>query len=204
MWASMWPGVARGGATGRLQSPTACMCRRGSPPTWRDLFATYLGADWLERHDDPALWDAVLTIPDDALWKVRQELRRYLFAFVRERARDRWTVERVGTPRIVAAGTLLDPETPDHRLRPTLRRLQAVGADLPRSRTARAHPQRRRDARCRSSSPARRIRPTISASTICSTSTGARSIRCSAAASPSSTTTTCTSRTSSSRAATSG
>ena len=42
---------------------------------------------------------------------MRQALRRYLFAFVRERARQRWTVERVGTPRVVAAGTLLEPET---------------------------------------------------------------------------------------------
>ena len=75
------------------------------------LFETHLGADWLERHDDPALWEAILTIPDDALWSVRQGLRRYLFAFVRERARDRWTVEHVGTPRVVAAGTLLDPDS---------------------------------------------------------------------------------------------
>jgi starch phosphorylase len=29
--------------------------------------------------------------------------------FVRERARQRWAIERVATPRIVAAGTLLDP-----------------------------------------------------------------------------------------------
>jgi glycogen phosphorylase len=71
----------------------------------------YLGADWLERHDDPALWDGVLAIPDDQLWAVRQGLRRYLFTFVRERARHRWTVERVGSPRVVAAGTLLEPET---------------------------------------------------------------------------------------------
>jgi starch phosphorylase len=42
---------------------------------------------------------------------VRQALRRYLFSFVRERARQRWTVERVSTPRVVAAGTLLEPET---------------------------------------------------------------------------------------------
>jgi len=45
------------------------------------------------------------------LWDVRQSLRRYLFTFVRERARQRWTVERVGTPRVVAAGTLLEPES---------------------------------------------------------------------------------------------
>ena len=49
----------------------------------------------------------MLAIPDEELWAVRQGLRRYLFTFIRERARHRWTVERVGTPRVVAAGTLL-------------------------------------------------------------------------------------------------
>jgi starch phosphorylase len=75
-----------------------------------DLFSRYLGSDWLERHDDPATWQAILQIPDAELWAVRQSLRRYLYTFVLERARQRWTVERVGTPRIVAAGTLLSPE----------------------------------------------------------------------------------------------
>jgi len=56
------------------------------------------------------MWDAILDIPDDELWSVRQGLRRYLFTFVRERARQRWTLEHVGTPRVVAAGTLLEPD----------------------------------------------------------------------------------------------
>jgi len=67
------------------------------------------GGPWRERQDDPALWDAVLGIPDEELWAVRQSLRGHLFRFVRERARTRWIDEHVGTPRIVAAGTLLDP-----------------------------------------------------------------------------------------------
>jgi starch phosphorylase len=41
---------------------------------------------------------------------VREGLRRYLFTFIRERARQRWTVERVSAPRVVAAGTLLDTD----------------------------------------------------------------------------------------------
>jgi len=53
----------------------------------------------------------VLAIPDDELWAVRESLRKYLFTFVRERARQRWMVEHVGTPRVVTAGTLLDPGT---------------------------------------------------------------------------------------------
>ena len=41
---------------------------------------------------------------------MRQSLQRYLFTFIRERARQRWTEEHVGIPRVVAAGTLLDPD----------------------------------------------------------------------------------------------
>jgi starch phosphorylase len=75
-----------------------------------DLFAKYLGAHWMEEQDDPAFWDGVLAIPDEDLWAVRQGLRRYLFTFVRERARVRWTIERVAPLRVVAAGTLLESD----------------------------------------------------------------------------------------------
>src|SRR5439155_5162342 len=67
-------------------------------------------ADWIQRHDEPALWEGIASIPDAELWAMRQALRQYLFAFVRERARQRWAIEHVGTPRIVAAGTLLSPD----------------------------------------------------------------------------------------------
>jgi starch phosphorylase len=43
------------------------------------------------------------------LWAARQALRHYLFAFIRERARSRWKEEHVSAARVVAAGTLLDP-----------------------------------------------------------------------------------------------
>src|SRR5262249_14393210 len=84
-------------------------------PTWISsdlaaLLSRYLGPGWVDEHDDPALWDRVLAIPDAELWAVRQSLRRFLFTFVRERARQRWTEEDVGIPRVVAAGTLLEPD----------------------------------------------------------------------------------------------
>jgi starch phosphorylase len=44
------------------------------------------------------------------LWAIRRALKRYLFTFMRERARQRWTEERVGAPRVVAAGALLEPD----------------------------------------------------------------------------------------------
>jgi starch phosphorylase len=109
MWGAMWPGLPES------ERPVRSITNGVHVPTWiagelADLFSRHFGADWLERHDDPGLWNAVLAIPDRELWAVRQSLKRYLFAFVRERARQRWSEERVGTPRIVAAGTLLDPD----------------------------------------------------------------------------------------------
>ena len=109
MFAPMWPDVPE------ASRPVTSVTNGVHVPTWisselSTLFTTYLGQDWLERHDDPSLWDNVLTIPDDELWRVRASLRRYLFNFVRERARQRWIEEHVGIPRVVAAGTLLDSD----------------------------------------------------------------------------------------------
>jgi starch phosphorylase len=109
MFAPMWPNLPE------AERPVSSVTNGVHVPTWiaaelADLFTTYLGAGWLDRHDDPALWEGVLRIPDEELWKVRQSLRRYLFTFVRERARQRWMEEHVGIPRVVAAGTLLEPD----------------------------------------------------------------------------------------------
>ena len=109
MFEPMWPDLPED------ERPVTSITNGVHVPTWIagelvELFAKYLGADWLERHDDPALWEGVLAIPDAELWAVRQSLRRHLFTFVRERARQRWTEEHVGIPRVVAAGTLLEPD----------------------------------------------------------------------------------------------
>jgi starch phosphorylase len=108
MWAGVWPGAPES------EHPVFWVTNGVHLPTWiaHDLAAlltSHLGAGWTDLHDDPALWDAILEIPDRELWTVRQALRQYLFTFVRERARQRWTEEHVSTPRVVAAGTLLDP-----------------------------------------------------------------------------------------------
>ena len=109
MWAPMWPGVPE------RDRPVEALTNGVHVGTWlsadvADLYAQHLGSNWSERLDDPELWNAVLGIPDEDLWAVRQALRRYLFAFIRERMRQRWTVERVSTPRVVAGGTLLSPD----------------------------------------------------------------------------------------------
>jgi glycogen phosphorylase len=108
MWGPIWPEVPES------QRPVRAITNGVHVPTWLSsemsaLFDRHLPADWRENHDDPAIWEAVLAIPDEELWAARRALRDYLFAFIRERARQRWKEEHVSAARVVAAGTLLDP-----------------------------------------------------------------------------------------------
>ncbi|HEX5476123.1 MAG TPA: alpha-glucan family phosphorylase [Vicinamibacterales bacterium] len=108
MWGPIWPGLPE------EQRPVRALTNGIHVPTWlsnelASLFDQYLDADWRERYDDPAVWQRVTAIPDEALWNARKALREYLFTFIRERARQRWRDERVGVARVVAAGTLLEP-----------------------------------------------------------------------------------------------
>ena len=63
---AMW---RRSGRTAAEQSGRSTSVTNGvHVPTWiaadlADLFAAHLGPDWLERQDDPALWDGVLDDP---------------------------------------------------------------------------------------------------------------------------------------------
>jgi starch phosphorylase len=107
MWQSVWPGQSVN------ELPITSVTNGVHVPTWMSaeiaaLFEKHLGSDWLEFHDDPAFCDRVLQIPDEELWQARQSLRNFLFTFIRERARYRWTTRDSGAARIVAAGTMLD------------------------------------------------------------------------------------------------
>lgn len=109
MWAPMWPGVAE------PDMPVRSITNGVHLDTWvaaevAALFDEFLGSDWRDRQDDPALWDRILDIPDERLWEVRQSLRGHLFAFVLERARRSWRLDNVSPAQVVAAGTLLDRE----------------------------------------------------------------------------------------------
>jgi starch phosphorylase len=110
MWRSIWPGAATA-----EDVPVGSVTNGVHVSTWLSseiwsLFERHLGSDWLDRHDDPAVIDRVLDIPDEELWAARQALRTFLFNFLRGRARDRWSIG-VAASRVVAAGTMFDNAT---------------------------------------------------------------------------------------------
>ena len=85
-------------------------------PTWaaplaRDLFNRHLGVGWEARLEDPELTVRLDAIPDDELWEMRNQLRRYLVAAVRARARESRTRNGEDPDFIAAADRLLDPDT---------------------------------------------------------------------------------------------
>ena len=110
MWAPIWPEIDTTGDRAPVRTVTnGVHLTSWVAPELGHLFDQYLGDDWQSRQDEPAVWDRIFDIPDQELWAARQALRTYLFAFIRERARERWTEERVSTGRVVAGGTLLNP-----------------------------------------------------------------------------------------------
>ncbi len=75
----------------------------------RNLLNEYLGANWMERLDDPDLWSKVDDIPDAVLWAVRLHLKRKLAFYMRERVRDRWTEGGYHPVQVVSSGVLVNP-----------------------------------------------------------------------------------------------
>jgi len=108
MWQNMWPDHED-------SIPITHVTNGVHAPTWIaselvQLFDRYLGPEWVDRHDDVAFWNRILEIPDEEFWKVHLRLKRKLLTFVRERARSRWSEDRVDPRQVIAMGTLLDPD----------------------------------------------------------------------------------------------
>jgi starch phosphorylase len=85
-------------------------------PTWIEpkielLYNKYLGANWIEDHDDPVLWRSIDDIPDNELWQTHYWLKMKLINVIREQVRRRWIENRMDPINVVTGGTLLDPLT---------------------------------------------------------------------------------------------
>ena len=109
MWQPVWPDRPV------EEVPISAITNGAHVPSWisttlKDLFAEYLGQDWEQRHDDPALWEQLDGIPDEVLWAAHQHLKGKLLAFVDTRTRQRWQSGEMAASQVLASGTLLDPE----------------------------------------------------------------------------------------------
>lgn len=119
-------------------------------PTWigqemDGLYQKYLGSDWREHCDDPALWKKIDEVPDEALWEVRQFLKRKLLIFLRQRARIGWMDGTMEPIQVLASGALLEPQTLTlgfARRFATYKRATLLFSDLDRLKTILLNPWR--------------------------------------------------------------
>jgi starch phosphorylase len=75
----------------------------------RVLLDQYIDKDWMDRLDDPELWNNIDKVPDEALWNVRLHQKRKLSSYLRERVRDRWTRGGFHPVQVVSSGVLINP-----------------------------------------------------------------------------------------------
>jgi len=78
---------------------------------WRmmDLLDQHLGEGWVGRMQEEEEWKRVLEMDDRALMGAHQDMKGFLFNFIREQARERWRDQWEAAVHLVGAGTLLDP-----------------------------------------------------------------------------------------------
>ncbi len=110
MWRHLWPDLSED------EIPIDHVTNGIHVPTWIDrrlgniVFNQYLGRDWLEKHDNPFIWELLDEIPDDLLWAQHRRMKTSLINKVKDRAREKWRDPESDSRTIMAFGTLLDPQ----------------------------------------------------------------------------------------------
>ncbi len=84
MWKSLWPHVDEedvpiGYVTNGVHIPSYVSQEMA------DLFARYLGEEWIEEPDNTKIWSRIYNIPRDQLWQVHETRRERLVVFCRRR-----------------------------------------------------------------------------------------------------------------------
>jgi starch phosphorylase len=144
MWQPLWPELPE------EKVPIIPITNGVHLPTWlnprlRQLFDRYLGPDWTENQDNPAVWELVDEIPDDELWKTHYWLKIKLIDAIRDRARQRWAQDHVTASLCAAEGIFLDPAVLTigfARRFATYKRAGIIFSDLERLKKMLSHPWR--------------------------------------------------------------
>ncbi|MEA3376947.1 MAG: alpha-glucan family phosphorylase [Chloroflexota bacterium] len=109
MWQSLWPEKEED------EIPIDHVTNGIHVPSWiggamHRLYRRHVSPDWVDRHDDPMLWERIMDVPDEELWNAHVHLKGKLMTFMRERSRTR-RIEGAMTPeQVLCSGTFLDPD----------------------------------------------------------------------------------------------
>jgi starch phosphorylase len=102
----------------------------------RELLDAALGAGWEERSTQPETWKKLDDVPDEALWRVRCELRKRLVEYVRERAAIDRLERGEGAEYVEMAARAFDPDSLTlgfARRLATYKRMHLISRDIGRA-----------------------------------------------------------------------
>jgi glycogen phosphorylase len=106
MFSDLWPDLPH------AEVPITSVTNGVHAGTWvsadmSDLLSRHVLPDWDEA--DAASWERIWSTPDDELWRLKEQARARLVAFVRSRMRQRAVESGVSTSEAAWADDLLDP-----------------------------------------------------------------------------------------------
>ena len=107
LWSSLWAG------RDQAKIPIGYVTNGVHLTTWMShrigiLLNEHLGEDWMDRLEDPHIFDRVLTLDDGKIWDVHLHMKTALLRAIRDEARRRWAEQWTEALHLVGAGTLLD------------------------------------------------------------------------------------------------
>jgi starch phosphorylase len=109
MWRDVWPQVPAD------EVPIIGITNGIHPRSWishdmADLYDRYLGPRWVERPADLSIWEQVMRIPDEELWRTHERRRERLVSWARKRLRTQLEQRGSRPAEIRQAEEVLDPE----------------------------------------------------------------------------------------------
>lgn len=141
MFSGLWPGFES------EEVPITSITNGVHAPTWvarevRDLAADRVGPELVEEAQG---WEAIGTIPDDAIWWTKRKLREHLVEMARQRLRDSWVTRGATEAELGWVDGALDPDVLTigfARRVPSYKRLTLMLRDRDRLRSLLLHPER--------------------------------------------------------------
>ena len=106
MFADLWPDIPAD-ETPIISITNGVHAHTWVSPEMADVFTRHVLPDWDEA--GPAAWDQIFEMPDDELWRAREQGRERLVAFVRRRLREGARARGLAGSDVAWADEVLDP-----------------------------------------------------------------------------------------------
>ncbi|MBN2363318.1 alpha-glucan family phosphorylase [candidate division WOR-3 bacterium] len=110
MWSGIWQGLDAD------EVPITHITNGINPNSWtsgemQQLFLRYIGPKMLEEPENLKIWERVLDIPDNELWRTHERRRERLVAFIRRRLKKQLAEQGASAKEIEEADEVLHPDT---------------------------------------------------------------------------------------------